>query len=66
MGKKQILSAALLIFVGAAFFFALKQGERAGGRDPRPGFIGTRGATFTLDGKPFRFAGANISVEDSS
>jgi len=61
MGKKQILYAALSIFVGAAFFFALKQGERAG-HATRPGFIGTRGATFTLDGKPFRFAGANISV----
>jgi mannan endo-1,4-beta-mannosidase len=61
MGKKQILYAALLILVGAAFFFALKPTERAG-RATRPGFIGTRGATFTLDGKPFRFAGANISV----
>lgn len=62
MGKKQILYAALFLFVGAAFFFVLKPGGERAGRATRPGFIGTRGATFTLDGKPFRFAGANIAV----
>ncbi|HEX8139934.1 MAG TPA: cellulase family glycosylhydrolase [Pyrinomonadaceae bacterium] len=61
MGKKTILYAALALVVGAAIFFAAQRREE-GKRPVRRGFIGTRGATFTLDGEPFRFVGANISV----
>jgi mannan endo-1,4-beta-mannosidase len=60
MGKKPILFAALVLVVGAAVFFVAQQ--RGRGRATRRGFIGTRGATFVLDGQPFRFVGANVSV----
>lgn len=60
MGKKPIFYAALVLVVGAAVFFVAQQ--RGSNRAARRGFIGTRGATFVLDGRPFRFVGANISV----
>ncbi|HEV2914982.1 MAG TPA: cellulase family glycosylhydrolase [Pyrinomonadaceae bacterium] len=63
MGKKTILYAALGLIVGAAIFFAAQQQQQRGGRRAtRPGFIGARGAHFTLDGQPFRFVGANVAV----
>ncbi|MDQ3818370.1 MAG: cellulase family glycosylhydrolase, partial [Acidobacteriota bacterium] len=31
-------------------------------RVPRPGFVYTRGSSFMVDGQPFRFTGANVSV----
>lgn len=61
MGKKQILYAALVLVVGAAIFFVAQQ-LGSSGRATRRGFIGTRGASFVLDGQPFRFVGANVSV----
>jgi Cellulase (glycosyl hydrolase family 5) len=61
MGKKMISYAALALVVGAAIFFAAQQ--RGGGKPTaRRGFIGARGASFTLDGQPFRFVGANVAV----
>jgi mannan endo-1,4-beta-mannosidase len=60
MGKKPILFAALVLVVGAAVFFVAR--ERGSQPATRRGFIGTRGATFVLDGQPFRFVGANVSV----
>lgn len=62
MGKKPILYAALVLVVGAALFFVTKQRGGGVGHDLRRGFIGTRGAAFVLDGQPFRFVGANVSV----
>ncbi|HYY59718.1 MAG TPA: cellulase family glycosylhydrolase [Pyrinomonadaceae bacterium] len=60
MGKKTILYAALGLIAGAAIFFAAQQ--QRGGKRARTGFVGARGASFTLDGKPFRFVGANLAV----
>jgi mannan endo-1,4-beta-mannosidase len=60
MGKKTISYAALALVVGAAIFFAAQQ--HGGGKPVRRGFIGARGASFTLDGEPFRFVGANVAV----
>lgn len=62
MRKKHFLLAAFALMVGAAIFFAA-QGERESvSRSARPGFVQTRGAKFVIDGKPFRFVGANVAV----
>ncbi|PYS52056.1 MAG: hypothetical protein DMF68_02510 [Acidobacteria bacterium] len=60
MGRKSFLFAAFAIFAGAALFFAARawKAEHA----PRPGFVYTRGASFMVDGRAFRFTGANVSV----
>jgi mannan endo-1,4-beta-mannosidase len=58
MGRKKLLLAALVAIAGAVLFFATREVKRTA----RPGFISTRGATFVLDGHPFRFTGANVSV----
>jgi mannan endo-1,4-beta-mannosidase len=60
MGRKTLLLVALAgLLAGAAyFFFAQTSSERA----IRRGFVSTRGTRFILDGRPFRFTGANVSV----
>ncbi len=62
MGKRKFLFAAAAAIAGAAVLFALshwRDGE-ARARPTRPGFVQANGARFMLDGKPFRFAGANV------
>jgi mannan endo-1,4-beta-mannosidase len=59
MKRKLFLLAALAaVIAGAVFFFATREGKRRA----RPGFVSTSGASFFLDGRPFRFTGANVSV----
>lgn len=60
MGKKQILVAAFAVVLSAAIFFAVQLGRE--GKSVRRGFVATRGASFIVDGRPFRFVGANVSV----
>lgn len=60
MGKKQIFVAAFALLMGAAIFFAAKPWRSA--RAVPPGFVSTDGARFTVDGRPFRFVGANVAV----
>src|SRR5260370_36618748 len=63
MGKRKFLFAAAAVIAGAAVLFALshwRDGE-ARARPTRPGFVQANGARFMLDGKPFRFAGANVA-----
>lgn len=60
MSKKLFLLVAFTLAVGAAIFFAAKEGD--GKRPARPGFVSTRGAQFVIDGRPFRFVGANVAV----
>src|ERR1700730_434465 len=61
MAKKLIVIAALAVSVGAAIFFWRGQLLR---RPPaaRPGFVQTQGDHFVIDGRPFRFVGANVAV----
>jgi mannan endo-1,4-beta-mannosidase len=60
MVRKSLLLVALLGFLaGAAFLFFTRTG--GGGAPPR-GFVSTRGTRFLVDGQPFRFTGANVSV----
>jgi mannan endo-1,4-beta-mannosidase len=63
MSKRKLLIAAFILLLGAAFLFATQKTRRAGGNAPMPeGFVTTKGARFFLQGRPFRFVGANVSV----
>ena len=63
MGRKSLLTAALAYGLsGAALLFSACGAGGSGARPVRPGFVATDGARFVIDGKPFRFAGANVSV----
>ncbi|HYO91038.1 MAG TPA: hypothetical protein VEQ40_05350, partial [Pyrinomonadaceae bacterium] len=59
MGKRKLLIAAfILLLLGAAILFA----SQLRSSSPPRGFVTTRGARFFIDGRPFRFAGANVSI----
>src|SRR5215813_2457915 len=60
MSRKQLLLAASVLIAVAAVLFALTKRESAG-RAPA-GFVSAHGIRFNLDGRPFRFVGANVSV----
>ena len=61
MKKKFVVIAALLLVGGAAVSFHLGSAETRSVAAQR-GFVQRRGIQFELDGKPFRFVGANVSV----
>jgi mannan endo-1,4-beta-mannosidase len=61
MGKKQLLFAALALIAGAAVLFAISN-WRGGGRRGRPAFVQAQGARLMIDGRPFRFVGANVAL----
>ena len=61
MAKKVLAMAALAIAVGAAFFLVRKPGEVFNRAKSDP-FVRTQGTQFVMQGRPFRFVGANISV----
>src|SRR6266542_7084355 len=60
MAKRLLLIAALAI-VGAAFFLISQRNYSSPGPIPHS-FVRTRGNRFVIDGRPFRFVGANVSV----
>ena len=58
--KKVIACAALALAVSAAFFLtSCRTANRGGGGDA---FVRTRGTRFVVNGKPFRFVGANVAI----
>jgi len=61
LNKRTIVIAALAVFVGAAFLILRGAGFH---RPPpgRPGFVYVRDGRFMLEGRPFRFTGANVAV----
>jgi mannan endo-1,4-beta-mannosidase len=59
MLRKRLLFAALAVVASAALLFVIVNWR--GGRG-RPGFVQARGARFTIDGRPFRFVGANVAI----
>lgn len=61
MAKKVLAMAALAIAVGAAFFL-VRQRDEVSSRAQSDLFVRTRGSRFVIDGRPFRFVGANVSV----
>ncbi len=60
MVKTILVVAALLILGGAAFL--LSQKTSTNGRSRPSGIVQTQGSRFVVDGRPFRFVGANVSV----
>ena len=60
MSKRLFVAASALLAV-AAIVFAFSS-WRGGTGSARRGFVRANGVRFVVDGKPFRFVGANISV----
>jgi len=60
MQRKQLFFAALALIAGTAVFFAIAS-WRSSARG-RPAFVQAHGGRFMIDGRPFRFVGANVSV----
>lgn len=61
MSRKRLLFAVSALLAGAAVLFAISK-WRGEGRRGRPAFVQTDGGRFVIDGKPFRFVGANVAV----
>ena len=61
MPRKQLFFAAFALIAGAAVLFGITR-WRGAGRHARPGFVQRNGYRLVIDGRPFRFAGANVSV----
>jgi mannan endo-1,4-beta-mannosidase len=61
MSRKQLLFAAFVLLAGAAVLFALSS-WRGSSRRHRPAFVQADGPRLVVDGKPFRFVGANVAV----
>lgn len=59
--KLNVFYFALALVVGATIFLSLKD-PRAARNSPPRGFVRAMGTRFVVDGEPFRFAGANVSV----
>jgi mannan endo-1,4-beta-mannosidase len=60
MVKKISLIAALAVLAGAAFLVTRHPEPSVSARSS--GFVQTRGGRFVIDGKPFRFVGANVAL----
>ena len=61
MVKRLLFIAALSLAVGAAFLLVARRSDRYHGSKSDL-FVRTRGSRFVIDGRPFRFVGANVSV----
>src|ERR1041385_1175000 len=61
MDRKRLFLAALAFIAGAAVLFMIFS-WRGSARRARPGFVQTENGRFVIDGKPFRFVGANVAV----
>src|SRR5438128_2666133 len=61
MNRKRLLLVALALIAGAAVLFMISS-WRGKARRGRPGFVQSENGRFVIDGRPFRFVGANVSV----
>ena len=61
MAKKVLAMAALAIAVGAAFLL-IRGGSEGLGRAKPDLFVRTQGTRFVVQGRPFRFVGANVAL----
>jgi mannan endo-1,4-beta-mannosidase len=61
MAKRHLLVAVSVMLAGTAVFFVTTSWRRSSGH-ARPGFVQREGARFVIDGKPFRFVGANLDL----
>lgn len=63
MSRRFFIFAAFALVLGAAIFFVARGVRNGSGRGPaRIGFVSSRGPQFLVDGRPFRFVGANVAV----
>ncbi len=60
MSRKQVLLAVTAIAAVAAILFVVSRRNDSGAG--RAGFVRANGLRFVVDGRPFRFVGANVSV----
>src|SRR5262245_63960594 len=60
MNKKSLVIAALGLVVGAAILFYLT--GKSDSNNAATKFVQRRGSRFVIEGRPFRFVGANVSV----
>src|SRR4051812_8548545 len=58
MSRKPVMLAAFALIAGAAVLLATSSWRDHG----RPGFVQARNGRFVIDGRPFRFVGANVAV----
>jgi mannan endo-1,4-beta-mannosidase len=61
MNRKQLLLAASVLVAVAAVLFAIAARRDSSGTTPA-GMVRAKGLRFVVDGRPFRFVGANIAV----
>lgn len=61
MQRKHLVLAAFALIAGAAVLFGISSWRSAGKR-ARAGFVQGKDFRFVIDGRPFRFVGANVSV----
>src|SRR5688572_1918711 len=60
MTIRLFLIVALTISLGAAFL--MLRGQRPTVENTVKGFVQTRGPKFEVDGRPYRFVGANVAI----
>src|ERR1700750_2971198 len=61
MSKKSLVIAALALLASAAIFVLIAS-NRSHEASPENRFVRSRGTRFVINGKPFRFVGANVAV----
>jgi mannan endo-1,4-beta-mannosidase len=61
MARRKLLFAVSVLVAGAAVLFAVSIWLRISHRG-KPGFVQADGMRFVVDGKPFRFVGANVAI----
>src|ERR1043166_5088276 len=61
MQRKRLVLAAFALVAGAAVLFGISNWRNTGKRS-RPRFVQSKDFRFVIDGRPFRFVGANVSV----
>lgn len=61
MNRKQLLVAASVLIAVAAVLFAISARRYSNAARPA-GFVRANGVRFSLDGRPFRFVGANVDL----
>jgi mannan endo-1,4-beta-mannosidase len=62
MSRKRLLLAASVLIVGAAALLLATSWREPKSRPARAGFVQAAGIRFTINGRPFRFVGANVDV----
>src|SRR5437588_7576432 len=62
MSTKKLLLVASILIVGAASLFFAVRWRNGKSHRARAGFVQANGTRFEINGRPFRFVGANVAV----